>query len=137
MLFRSLAALAAGPVHAQLRIVNYNTYSSGSTTAYTLPRPQIGTVFQGLAAQTRAGFAGPLDIVLLQEQEDVSTTTAAFRDLLNTTFGTASYASGTLNGSSTGGGRPGVVYNTSTVQLIAESSVNVTSSTGEIGRAHV
>jgi len=125
----ALAVLAAGPVHAQLRVVTYNTFSSGSTAAFTEPRAAIGTVFAGLAAQNRPGFAGPLDIVLLQEQENVATT-ALFRDLLNTTFGTATYASGTLNGASTGGGRPGVVYNSSAVELIAETAVNVTSSTG-------
>jgi len=124
-----LLACAAGPVHAQLRVVTYNTLSTGSNVD-TLPRESIGTVFEGLAAQNRPGFAGPLDIVLLQEQDNVATTTAAFRDLLNARFDTNVYASGTRNGQSAGGGRPGVVYNTATLQLIAETSVNVTSGTG-------
>jgi hypothetical protein len=120
------AAVAAGPVHAQLRVVTYNTLSSGSS-GEILPRESIGTVFEGLAAQDRPGFAGLLDIVLLQEQDNVATTTAAFRDLLNARFDTSVYASGTRNGQSGGGGRPGVVYNTATVQLISEISVNTTS----------
>jgi len=124
-----LAAIAAGPAHAQLRVVTYNTLSTGSNVEIR-PRGSIGTVFEGLAAQNRPGFAGPLDIVLLQEQDNVATSTAAFRDLLNTIFDTDVYVSGTRNGQSAGGGRPGVVYNTATLQLIAETSVNTTSGTG-------
>ena len=128
------AALAlvcvAAPAQAQLRIVTYNTYNDHLELDYSAPREQVGTVFQGLAAQNRPGFARPLDIVLLQEQAQVSTTTAAYAALLNGLVGSGTYVAGTLNGASSGGGRPGVVYNQTTVQLIAEQAVNATSGTG-------
>jgi len=124
------AASAASPAQAQLRVVTYNTYNAHVELDYSAPRDSIGTVFQGLSDQARPGFARPLDIVLLQEQASVSTTTAAYRSLLNNLSGTSHYVAGTLNGASAGGGRPGVVYNQSTVQLIAEQAVNTTSGTG-------
>lgn len=128
VLFAALGA--ATPAQAQLRVVTYNTYNAHFELDYSAPREAIGAVFQGLADQARPGFARPLDIVLLQEQASVSTTTAAYASLLNNLFGTTDYAAGTLNGASAGGGRPGVVYNQSTVQLIAEQAVNTTSGTG-------
>ena len=124
------AVSAPSSARAQLRVVTYNTYNAHGELDYSAPRGSIGTVFQGLADQARPGFARPLDIVLLQEQASVATTTAAYAALLNDLFGAGTYAAGTLNGATNGGGRPGVVYNQSTVQLIAEQAVNTPNTSG-------
>ena len=112
----------------QLRIVTYNTnnFSGGET----LPRAGMATVLEALGDQAKAGFARPVDILLLEEQSTLATTTAAYVDLLNGIYGAGTYARGLLQGSTTGGGRPAVVYNTHTVQLVAESQASTASSTG-------
>jgi hypothetical protein len=126
----ALCALALGPAvaHAQLRIATYNTnnYSAGQT----LPRSGMAAVLEALGDQARAGFARPLDILLLQEQSTLATTTDGFVDILNGIYGAGTYARGTLQGSTTGGGRPAVIYNTTSVQLVAESEASTASSAG-------
>lgn len=124
-----LAVLALAPAaHGQLRIATYNTnnYNQGQT----LPRDGMATVLEALGNQARAGFARPLDILLLQEQSLLTTTTDAYVDLMNSIYGSGTYARGTLQGSTTGGGRPAVIYNTTTVQLIGESEASTAVSTG-------
>ncbi len=90
----------------------------------------MATVLEALGNQAKAGFARPLDILLVQEQSTLATTTSGFVDILNGIYGAGTYARGTLQGSTTGGGRPAVIYRTSTVQLIAESEASVANSTG-------
>jgi hypothetical protein len=109
------ATLAGGAARAQVRIATYNTnnYSQGQT----LPRTGVATVLEALGDQAMAGFARPLDILLVQEQSTLATTTAGFVDILNGIYGAGTYARGTLEGSTTGGGRPAVIYNTTTMQF--------------------
>lgn len=123
-----LWACAAGTAHAQLRIATYNTnnYASGQT----LPRAGVATVLEALGDQAKGGFARPLDILLVQEQSTLATTTDGLVGILNGIYGAGTYARGTLQGSTTGGGRPAAIYNTTTVQLIAESEASTASTTG-------
>ncbi|CAK9090439.1 Uncharacterized protein SCF082_LOCUS52628 [Durusdinium trenchii] len=97
---------------AQLRIATYNTTNG--------PRADSGTVFEAMGTEVVNGIAKPVDVLILQEQGNVATTTQAFVDLLNGIYGAGTYARGTVNGITSGGGRPGVIYNTNSVQLLQE-----------------
>ena len=131
LLLAGLALLAsAGQASAQLRVVTYNTANSSG-----LPRDGVGTVLSALGDQAKAGFARPIDILTMQEQADVATTTQAYVDLLNGLYGAGTYARGTVDGATSGGGRPGVVYNTQSVQLISEIEVNAVNSSSGAARA--
>jgi hypothetical protein len=119
---------ATGVTHAQLRIATYNTnnYASGQT----LPRTGVATVLEALGDQSKAGFARPLDILLVQEQSTLATTTDGFVGILNGIYGAGTYSRGALQGTTTGGGRPAVIYNTTTVQLVAEREASAASTSG-------
>lgn len=123
--------VAAGSAQAQLRIATYNTnnYASGQT----LPRAGVGTVLEALGDQAKAGFARPLDILLVQEQSTLTTSTDGLVGILNGIYGAGTYARGSLQGGTTGGGRPAVIYNTTTVQLIAELEASPASTVSTTG----
>ncbi len=123
------AGFACGPARAQLRILDYNV--GASDPASPGPRPNMGAVLQAINAQTRAGFARPIDIFTMQEGENTATTGQAFADLLNAITGGTSYVPSSLNGGSTGSGRPMAVYNSATITLISQALVGVISSTGQ------
>ena len=112
----------------QLRVVTYNT--NNYNPSQSLPRPGMGTVLEALGDQAKPGFARPIDILLLQEQSTLISSTAGFVDLLNGIYGAGTYARGSLQGATTGAGRPAVVYNTKTVQLLAETQATAASTSG-------
>ncbi|MFM1904120.1 MAG: hypothetical protein RLZZ440_2020 [Planctomycetota bacterium] len=116
-----------GPAFGQLRIATYNT---NNTSGEQLPRSAVATVLESLGDQSKSGFARPVDILVLQEQSTLATSTDGYVDLLNELYGAGAYARGVLQGSTTGGGRPAVVYNTHTVSLISESEASEASSAG-------
>ena len=90
LLLAGLALLAsAGQASAQLRVVTYNTANASS-----LPRDGVSTVLSALGDQAKAGFARPIDILTMQEQQSVATTTQAYVDLLNGLYGAGTYARG-------------------------------------------
>ncbi|MBY0588199.1 hypothetical protein K2X85_13555 [bacterium] len=113
-----IMGLVAAPtlVSAQIRIVNYNVASG--------PRAGSATILDAINTDTVQGINRPVDILLIQESTSVETTTQAFADLLNglPTTPTQNYVRGNLNGGTTGGGRPSVIYNSNAVQLINETS---------------
>jgi hypothetical protein len=115
-------AIATSLATAQLRIVSYNT-AEGSDAS-------LLTVFRAIGEDTRNGIAKPIDILALQEQTTPATTTQAIVDLLNSHYGAGTYARGTLVGVTQGAGRPGIIYNTQTVQLVAENAASNVSSVG-------
>ena len=125
------AATVAAP--AQLRIVTYNTTTADPEGGVTTARPGIDIVLESIGEEVKNGVAKPIDVLLLQEQYTMATSTQSIVDVLNGTYGTAEnptpYARGTVNGNTSDplarGGRPGVVYNTLTVQLIEEISFGV------------
>lgn len=115
------------PAVAQLRILDYNVAATSSTSSG--PRPGMDAVLQAIASQTRPGFAGPIDIMLMQEADSVATTGSAYAGLLNTLTGGTAYRSSTVDGLTTGGGRPIAVYNSAAVTLISERGIGTVGST--------
>ena len=54
----------------------------------------------------------------------------AIVDVLNAIYGNGTYARATFDGETTGGGRPGLIYRTSSVDLIGQTTASTASSTG-------
>ena len=116
--------LGTAAVHAQLRILTYNTYQSPSSSA---PEeiPEMQLVLQAIADQTRPGFSKTTDILLLQEQATNFSTTDRILGILNGTNGPGGYARGTLT--PVGGVNAimqTVIYRTNSVQLVAETQAS-------------
>lgn len=107
---------------AQLRIVTYNTAEEAAT--------QLSTVLPAIGEELRNGVAKPIDILSLQEQTTVSTTTQGIVDLLNSYYGPGTYARGTRVGQSSGAGQPAVIYRTDAVELITERAASSVSGAG-------
>lgn len=123
-----LAALAwGGAAHAQLRIVTYNV--NNSDPAAFRPRTGMNTVFQGMHASAKGGFARPVDVLLLQEAESVATTGTAYAALLNTVTSGTSYRRSAVDADTAGSGRPIAIYNSASVTLVAEKRVGSISGT--------
>jgi endonuclease/exonuclease/phosphatase family metal-dependent hydrolase len=82
----------------------------------------MSTVLDAINTDSVEGIVRPIDILLLQEQTSVETTTQSIVDILNnlSTVSSQTYVRGTLNGGTSGGGRPTVAYNSQAVQLIEE-----------------
>ena len=119
-----LWTLGSAAVHAQLRIVTWNTYQSPSSGA---PEeiPEMESVLQAIGDQTRPGFSRTLDVLLLQEQATNFSTTDRILNLLNGTNGPGGYARGTLT--PVGGVNDimqTVIYRTNSVQLVAETQAS-------------
>ena len=129
---RSIFALAislfvVSNCHAQLRIADYNTGGG--------PRAGMSTILQGIGDEARQGFSKPIDVLLLQEQTSSANTTQAIVDVLNGIYGAGIYARSTLDVGTSGGGRPGMIYNTQTVQLIESTAVGIISGSGAARQA--
>jgi hypothetical protein len=109
--------------------VTYNT-ATADPPSVTTARPGVDIILESIGEESRKGIAKPVDVLLLQEQYTMATSTQSIVDILNGIYGTAEnpkpYARGTLNGATLDslarGGRPGIVYNTQTVQLVQETS---------------
>jgi autotransporter-associated beta strand protein len=111
-------------VHAQLRIVSWNTYQSPSASV-PAEIPEMELVLQAMGDQTRPGFSRTLDVLLLQEQATNFSTTERILNLLNGTNGPGGYARGTL--APVGGVNDimqTVIYRTNSVQLVAETQAS-------------
>lgn len=132
-----IACCCATAANAQLRVVTYNT-ATGQNPGTQTARPETATVLQAIGVELKAGIAKPIDVLLLQEQFSMQVTTQSFVDMLNSIYGAGVYARSTINGATSDGlaraGRPGLVYNTQTVQLIGEIAFgNVGSNDGTDG----
>ncbi len=114
-----LATTLTSFAQAQLRIVDYNTAGIGNQSAIT-------TVFQAIRDSSVNGVTRPIDAILLQELGTGDITTIV--NILNAQ-GNGTYAAGNV-GSTTGGGSVGLVYRTETLDLIAQSQVVNTSTSG-------
>lgn len=115
-------ALVGLPVSAQMRIVTYNT-AEGAPAG-------LSTILPAIGEQLRNGIAKPIDVLSLQEQTTPATTTQDIVNLLNAYYGAGTYARGVQIATSTGAGRPAIIYNTQTVQLISEDRASTASTTG-------
>ena len=107
----------------ELRVVTYNT----TTTI----RPDVSTVLEAIGAEEVNGLARPIDVLALQEQSDSASDTQQIVDMLNSLYGAGSYDRATLDGDTNGGGRPGLVYNTQTIELLDQATVGIVSDTGQ------
>lgn len=115
-------ALIGLPASAQMRIVTYNT-AEGAPAG-------LSTILPAIGEELRNGIAKPIDVLSLQEQTTPATTTQDIVNLLNAYYGAGTYARGVQIATSTGAGRPTIIYNTQTVQLISEDRASTASSTG-------
>ncbi|WP_428388614.1 hypothetical protein [Mucisphaera sp.] len=120
----SLSALLAftAAAEAQLRVVSYNTAGG--------PRTGLEDVLEAIGDENRNGFAKPIDVLALQEQNSPGSTTQAIVNLLNSVYGSGTYARANVSPGSTGAGGPGLIYNTQTVSLISEAALGTISSSG-------
>lgn len=105
--------------YAQLRIIDYNTAGITNSSAMT-------TVLQAMNNEMVNGVAKPIDAMILQELSggDIATMTT----ILNS-FGVGTYVASNV-GSTTGAGGVGLVYRTESLDLVAQSQVVDTSSSG-------
>jgi hypothetical protein len=102
--------IAAAPASGQLRIVDYNTTGG--------PRLGLDIVLAAIGSEIVNGIARPPDVLALQEQAFSATTTQSIIDVLNGLYGAGLYARATLDGATSGAGRPGMIYNTQTVEFV-------------------
>lgn len=103
-------------------MVDYNTAGDA--------RPDLGTILAAIGAESVNGIAKAPDVFALQEQDSSSSTTQQIVNVLNSIYGAGTYARATLDGGTTGAGRPGMIYNTKTVQLIDQTTASTTGSSG-------
>ena len=114
-------------MHAQyLRIVEYNIEADVNGT--TTPNSGLYTVLEAIGEQSLNGVQQPLDILALEETTSNKVTVAPIVTALNGYYGTGTYAmsgvQGTQNGGATTGNGPNaLVYNTTTVILVATTVV--------------
>jgi hypothetical protein len=139
-----LACAVPSAVSAQtrtLRVVTYNI--EDDTGGFTAPRPGLITPFSGGAVQQGGVLEGigeeilgndpaqPLDILALQETTDNTATVTPIVNGLNAFYNapgryTMSTDQATSSGGVTSGGGPNaLVYNTTTVQLLASVKASV------------
>jgi endonuclease/exonuclease/phosphatase family metal-dependent hydrolase len=103
-----------------LRFVTYNIATAQDTGA---PRSGLDTILQAIGTETVAGWSGSIDLLALQEVQSQNATTQLVVDSLNGVYGSGSYARGSVNAYSAGGGTLGVVYNTASLNLVEEVSI--------------
>ncbi len=107
----------------ELRVVTYNTTSS--------VRPGLGLVLEAIGEENINGVSRPIDVLALQEQNSSASGTADIVDLLNDIYGAGIYDRGVIDGYSSGGGRPGLVFNTQTVELLDELAIGTVSTSAQ------
>jgi PKD repeat protein/endonuclease/exonuclease/phosphatase family metal-dependent hydrolase len=151
----ALAFVLAAGASAQtvtLRIVSYNI--EADINGYTTARPglitpsgggtvQQGGVLEGIGEEIVGNDpAQPIDILALQETTSNPTTVAPIVDALNTYYNApgmyaySSYqATESGNNPSTGNGPNALIYNTTTVQLVASVPVDPPGGKGQLGSA--
>lgn len=109
---------------AELRVVTYNTTSD--------VRPGLSLVLEAIGDEIVNGVARPIDLLALQEQSNSASDTAEIVGLLNNIYGLGTYDRAVTDGDSNGGGRPGLVFNTQTVELLAELAIGTVSTSGQV-----
>ncbi len=119
---------------AQLRIVSYNvgewSPSRTTTTEASFGAGDLGDVLAAIGLEVRAGIAKAPDVIALQEMTSTTTTGAAVAGVLNSIYGSGTYAVVNLNVGTNGNGRPGLIYNTQTIDLIGQAAVTPLSGSG-------
>jgi endonuclease/exonuclease/phosphatase family metal-dependent hydrolase len=123
LLVAASATISAGKLQAQLRIVDYNTTAG--------PRSGMDVVLTAIGAHSSVGIARPPDVLALQEQSSSASTTQGIVNILNSIYGAGVYARATLDGATTGAGRPGLIYNSQTVEVIAQHAFGITGTSAQ------
>ncbi|WP_146591239.1 endonuclease/exonuclease/phosphatase family protein [Posidoniimonas polymericola] len=105
-----LLLLAPTSLLAQLRIATWNTNGGA--------RDGMSEVLSAIGIEEVNGFAKPLDVLSLQEQSGSETNTILA--LLNHLYGAGVYAAAPtpIDAVTAGGGLPGLIYNTQTIDLL-------------------
>src|SRR5262249_3043348 len=98
-------------------------------------RTGLSTILSSIGSEVYNGNSRQIDVLALQEVDSQTTDTQAVVNLLNGIYGSGAYARGNLNRASTGAGTQGIVYRTSTIQLLDEDAIGTTSSTGQARQA--
>ena len=117
---------------AQLRIVSYNTATGPSNGQPQGPRADLDIVLEAIGNEDYRGIQRPIDVLALQEQSSSATTTAEIVEILNGLYGVGTYDRATVDGDTWGAGRPGLIYNTQTVELVGERAFGALSSNGGV-----
>jgi hypothetical protein len=121
-------------VPATLRVVTYNI--EADINGVTTPRPGLYEVLEGIGEEKVQGNYQPLDILLLQETTSNTTTVDPIVSNLNSYYGgLAVYArspyQATQSGSNSFGNGPNaLVYNTTTLNLVASVGVGTPQGSG-------
>ncbi|MBL8875759.1 MAG: endonuclease/exonuclease/phosphatase family protein [Phycisphaerae bacterium] len=132
-----LASLAGADAPGAIRVVTYNVQSSG--LGIVPPNPGFDTVMQAIGNHHLAGNAQPIDVLSLQELDGTQFTPGNSATLpyivsqLNAIYGPNVYAADTLKNPTTGGtggGPNGLVYNTTTIQMVQAKVVGTASGSG-------
>ncbi len=134
-----------------LRIVTYNI--EDDTSGNTTPLPglitpsaggtvQQGGVLEGIGEQVLGGDPGqPIDVLALEETTSNTTTVTPIVNGLNSYYNSpgmyamSSYQANTSGGVTAGGGPSALVYNTTTLQLLASTPVDPPGGVGNLGSA--
>lgn len=94
-------------------MVTYNTLRG--------PNAGLDTVLTAIGEERVNGFAKPIDVLLLQEQDEPFTTTQAIVNQLNAIYGAGTYRRTTVvTGPSFSSLRQSLIYRADTVQLVEE-----------------
>ena len=126
------ALVSVSGVCAQLRVVSYNTATGESGGVSQSPRYGLDSILQAIGNETVGDIQRPIDILALQEQSSSATTTAEIVTILNGIYGPGTYDRARVDGNTWGAGRPGLIYNTQTVQLIDERAFGPLGSDGGV-----
>jgi len=118
------------PVQAQVRVVTYNVANGSGAGNGIVPRTGMDLVLTAMGNESTAGIARPIDILMLQEVDDVTTTVQDFLNIMNGIYGPGTYARGTVLNTSTVTLHQGVIYNTNTVSLTEEVAFSSSSGSG-------
>ncbi len=136
---RSSAAIAlamcfiAGSADAGgIRVVTYNINADTGTST---PQPGLDTVLQAIGNANLAGNTQPIDVLALQELYFTpSTTLQPLVASLNAIYGNGAYTFdqfvGATTGNLTGNGPNGLVYKTSTIQVLSAVGIGTVSGSG-------
>ena len=102
-----------------LRIVSYNIdcADQNSDNNITGATHSLPTVIQAIGLHHLGTNAQPMDVMSCEELG--ATTLANFTNQLNLIYGAGTYAFGPTNDPNTGGGTDGLIYKTSTMQLVS------------------
>jgi len=128
----SAGVLSAAAEAGGIRVVTYNIDADTGTST---PQPGLDTVLQAIGNANLAGNTQPIDVLALQELYFTpSTTLQPLVNSLNAIYGNRAYAFdpfvGATTGNLTGNGPNGLIYKTSTIQVLEAVGIGPVSGSG-------